>query len=544
VKSVDFNVCNVGTSELYVTNVVLQAPNAAFTIVPPPPGGFPLPLSPDFCHTVEVRCDPTAAGLTTATVQIESSDPLNAIVTNPVLTCTGAVPAAQVSPDPLSFGNVPTTPVGGEEGFKDLSLKVRNTGTSLLRVTSIASVGGNAADFTVLTPAPGFPTLVAAGAEFDFQIRCNPSASGLRSTTLRVTSNSGGLAGTTTDVAANCTGTVPDIRITGNASFGNVCAEDDATRTISVCNVGISNLAVTGAFFDPPCPDFTLVNPPFPAPVSHDFCIDLAIQFTPTSAGPKSCTLVITTNDPDMPMVSVPVTGNTPGVSIDVPPSQAFLPEVIQSVGSCQSALPFPISNKSASCNLTINSIVIGGTNAGDFGLSGLPSSPIVLEPGHIAGEGALKTVFAPTALDRDRLGTLTVTYVSDPITGATAQVTRDLCGEGVRTGARVLVRAAGVPVANVERLHLQRIQANRNRQIVDTVDNARDLPLQTVTPAGVCSPFQFHREYSTVSNPIQLAPGSYQVTATAIVNGKRQTKTVAFDVSTCDFNPTIVVEF
>jgi hypothetical protein len=98
--------------------------------------------------------------------------------------------------------------------------------------------------------------------------------------------------------------------------------------------------------------------------------------------------------------------------------------------------------------------------------------------------------------------------------------------------------------VANVERLHLQRIQANRNRTLVDTVDNARDLPLQTVNPAGVCSPFQFHREYGTVSNPIQLAPGSYQVTATAVVDGKRQTKTVAFDVSTCDFNPTIVVEF
>jgi hypothetical protein len=46
------------------------------------------------------------------------------------------------------------------------------------------------------------------------------------------------------------------------------------------------------------------------------------------------------------------------------------------------------------------------------------------------------------------------------------------------------------------------------------------------------------------VSNPIQLAPGSYQVTVTAIVNGKRTKKSVGFDVSTCDFNPTIVVNF
>ena len=38
--------------------------------------------------------------------------------------------------------------------------------------------------------------------------------------------------------------------------------------------------------------------------------------------------------------------------------------------------------------------------------------------------------------------------------------------------------------------------------------------------------------------------PGSYQVTASAIINGKRKSLTVGFDVSTCDFNPTVVVNF
>jgi hypothetical protein len=46
------------------------------------------------------------------------------------------------------------------------------------------------------------------------------------------------------------------------------------------------------------------------------------------------------------------------------------------------------------------------------------------------------------------------------------------------------------------------------------------------------------------VSNPIQLLPGSYQVTVTAIVNGKRETQVVAFNVDTCDFNPTVIVDF
>ncbi len=534
-RSLDFNVCNVGVSDLFVTNVVLQAANAAFTVVPPPPGGFPLPVSHDFCHTIEVRCDPGASGLTTAAIQLESTDPLNAVVLQPALRCTGAVPAAQVSPNPLSFGNVPTNPVGGEIGVKDLSLKVRNTGSSNLQVTGIAATGGNAGDFTVLTPVPGFPTIVGAGAEFDFQVRCDPSAAGGRTTTLRVTSNDA-----TRDVGADCVGTVPDIRVTGSTEFGEVCAAG-AEKQVSVCNVGPSNLAVTGAAVD--CPDFTLVNNPFPATVSPDSCVDLTVQFTPTSAGSKTCNVTITSNDPDTPAVVLTVHANTPAGSIDVAGDQSFLPEVIQTAGVCTTAKPFPISNTGA-CNLNITNITTGGTNASDFALSGRPSFPIILEPGHVAGEGALKTVFGPTALDRDRLGTVTVTYETDPITHATAMVTRNLCGEGVLTGARVLVRAGGVPLGQVERIHLQRINANRNKEQLDTQDVAKDLALQTVTPALPCGEVQFHREYGTVDNPVQLLPGSYQVTAAAIVGGKRQQKTVGFDVTTCDFNPTVIVDF
>jgi hypothetical protein len=97
-----------------------------------------------------------------------------------------------------------------------------------------------------------------------------------------------------------------------------------------------------------------------------------------------------------------------------------------------------------------------------------------------------------------------------------------------------------------VESIKIGRINANRNKNNVDTVDNARDLPLITFTyPAGsACTQFQYHREYGTASNSIQLLPGSYTVTATAIINGKRKSKTVAFDVQTCDFNPTVLVDF
>jgi hypothetical protein len=40
------------------------------------------------------------------------------------------------------------------------------------------------------------------------------------------------------------------------------------------------------------------------------------------------------------------------------------------------------------------------------------------------------------------------------------------------------------------------------------------------------------------------LAPGSYTVTATVTIGKKKSTKTVAFDASTCTFNPTVIVDF
>jgi len=40
------------------------------------------------------------------------------------------------------------------------------------------------------------------------------------------------------------------------------------------------------------------------------------------------------------------------------------------------------------------------------------------------------------------------------------------------------------------------------------------------------------------------LLAGSYQLTVTAVINGKHKTIVVGFDVSTCDFNPSIVVDF
>lgn len=518
---------NTGSGDLIVMSVAVQAGGSPDITVDPLPQ-TPVFVSADAHVDFTVRCEPTSPGLKTATIRILTND--TATPTQDIVyTCTGGQrDIGTFIADSGKFGDV------CRGSFKDLDLSINNRGICDLNVTAITSAS---AEFQPV-PAPDFPLVVHGGDTLATPIRFAPTSLGLKAAAITVSSNDPDSPSTQITVSGN----VPagDVRVTGSTEFGDVCAETLAEKAVSVCNVGKCDLAVTGVAFDPLCADFALINSPFPAAVSPDSCAQVMVRFTPTSSGPKACSLVIGTDDPDMPTTTLTVHANTPPASIDVPPDLGFSPEVIQSIGACTTAAPFPVSN-TGKCDLKITSL---GENSIDYALTGLPSFPIILLPGHVVGDGALGAVFAPTALDRDLPGTLSVTYVSDPVTGATTTVTRQLCGEGVNTGARVLVTVGGNPVPMVAKIQLQRINANRNKKILDTQDVVRNAALMTVQPAPPCPEFQFHREYGTVSNPVQLLPGSYQVTASVVVNGKRMTKTVGFNVDTCDFNPNIVIDF
>jgi len=462
-------------------------------------------------------------------VAIPSNDPLTPTNTNVKGFGSGIVPAiATFIADAGDFGDVC---VGS---YRDMNLTINNPGNCTLIISNITSLSTQ-----FLVPVVmNYPITIHPGDSVAVPIRFQPTSLGAKSGTISIRGNIPQVTSWPVSVSGNAPS--GDVRVTGSTDFGEVCYGGVNEKTISLCNVGKCDLLVSSVAFVPNCQDFVLVNNPFPAVVSHDSCVDLVIRFTPTSCGPKSCNLRIVTDDPDTPVINLTVTASTPCASIDVPPDLAFPPTVISSMGPCQSLKPFPISN-TGTCPLVITNISISGPEAGDYSFVGLPSFPIILEPGHIVGGGDLQVAFSPAAIDRDREATITVTYVTDPVAGTTSSVTRKLCGEGVHTGARVLVMVGGIPIANVEKIQLQRINANRNKNLLDTHDVTQDAPLTTVVPDAPCPPFQYHREYGTVSNPIQLLAGSYQLTVSAIVNGKRKNQTVGFDVSTCDFNPTIV---
>lgn len=518
--------CNTGSENLEVSGVASSDPQFLVVV---PSSGYPVVVSPDFCFPFQARFTPGGAGPASATftVSTTSADPI----------CSAEVQAAgegivsnlvTVIADNGDFGDV----CRGEFGYLDLILS--NSGGCDLEITNITSSSANFAVSDVVV----FPLVVGPGGFIFVPIRFAPTTLGVKNGMITIVSNDP----PNRQVAVR--GNVPpgDIRVTGSTDFGDVCAGAQATEDVSVCNVGECNLNVSSVAFVGACPDFTLVNNPFPAPVSPDSCESVTIRFTPTTCGAKSCTLQISSDDPDAPTVDLTLTANTPCNDIDVSPDQCFAQTVIQSVGACKSLVPFPISNK-GSCPIVIPSIALSGADSGAYLFSGLPSFPINLQPGHVVGDGAFQIGFAPLGLARDTLASIDVTYEIDPVTHSTTTVTRTLNGEGVRTGARVLVTHNNVAIPLVSKVMIQRITGNRNKPNVDTVDNARDLQPITITPAVPCGSFQYHKEYGTVSNSIQLLPGSYQITASAFVNNKKLTKTIGFDVSTCTFNANIVIE-
>ncbi len=338
-------------------------------------------------------------------------------------------------------------------------------------------------------------------------------------------------------------GAVSQIQVPSGVAFGSICDGIIGRSTLKVCNTGNGNLSVNPIISSNPKFAVTTPSGGYPVVISPDFCFPFEVTFTPTGVGPQTGTLTIPTDDPSTPTVTVQATGQSGAGALGLSPNQRFVPTVIQSLGTCQSSKPFVISN-TGTCDLTITNVALGGPNASDYFLSGLPAFPIILEPGHEVGSGGLKAVFAPTASARERTANITVTFVSDPTTGATSSQSRDLCGEGVRTGARVLVTHGGVPMPQVHEIELKRFGGAFG--FSNEVDEVKNVPLQTVTatPGTACASFQFHREWGAVSNPAQLVPGVYQLKVEATIAGKEERKVIWFSVDTCGFDGTIVIDF
>ena len=349
-------------------------------------------------------------------------------------------------------------------------------------------------------------------------------------------------------VSMSCAAPSGTINVTGSGNFGTAtCSSGTPPQTLQINNVGTCNLDVTSVALNAGCVDFTLVNPgEFPTMISPDSGLPVQVEFTPTSAGPKSCTLTITSSDPANPTVSIPLSGNTMTgtASLQLPGAINFPPTLIQQDGACPDQIGVPVTNAGL-CPVEIDSVTLTQSSVPpDYSLTGLPGLPVLLATGDQLGAGDLDLIFEPFTLSRTSTGTVNVTFVNDPITGTTLTDTVPFCGEAVNRGMRVLVTEGGVPVAGVKKISLQSAfgptQPQGNFFTHQTIKNA---PLQTfVDCAG--DTISYHAEFGGITNTKQLKVGEYRVKVELKVGKKTKTKIVRVNMGECTFTPNVVVAF
>lgn len=186
-QQLSIELSNTGDAPLTLSTAQLSGPDAAsFSST----SSIPLTLDPGTSASLVVGCAPTGTpGLRSATLSLSSDDPalptLNyALSCNAVAAPTPGFASDPVAPGPLDFGQAL---VGGS---RDRSLSFFEIGGASLTISALSLGGLNPGDFSLVGWNGNDPiTIPDGGAPIDLGLRCTPSAPGLRTATLSMSTN-------------------------------------------------------------------------------------------------------------------------------------------------------------------------------------------------------------------------------------------------------------------------------------------------------------------------------------------------------------------
>ena len=228
-----------------------------------------------------------------------SNDP-GAPVLDLMATGTGGVATAELAiADVGDFGEVCLG------SFVDRDLVINNSGTCPLRITAITS--SSPVFFVPLVIS--FPLVVSAGGSITVPLRFQPTALGNAAAGISVFSND-----PASPAQVQVRGTAPPPRlvlsIADHGDFCHTCVGDCNDKPLILSNSGRCKLTVTGISSSSGeflVPDVII----FPLVIAAGSAVSLMLRFQPTSFGPKSATITITSDDPAGP-ATLAVSGFVP----------------------------------------------------------------------------------------------------------------------------------------------------------------------------------------------------------------------------------------
>jgi hypothetical protein len=282
---------NAGDETLRITAITSSSPN----FLVPQVLTYPMELGPGDDVEVEIRFRPSSPGSASAVITVVCDDEVG----KHRIKVHGTAPTSRLSllVHP-SFGDVC---VGSQS---DQTLVLNNSGRCPVTVTGITSSNP---DFR-LPEILFFPLLVAPGAALDVPVRFAPTRLGGSSAVVTVTSDD-----PTSPHTVALLGNAPGgrIAVTGSLCFGGVKACCRAERTLTIANVGPCPLHVTSVAFTRALPFWRLVNNPFPATLAPGASLGVVVRYKATEKSPVAEQIVVTSDDPDRPTVTLDVMAYT-----------------------------------------------------------------------------------------------------------------------------------------------------------------------------------------------------------------------------------------
>jgi uncharacterized protein (TIGR03437 family) len=211
-----------------------------------------------------------------------------------------AGPAIDIAPASLDFG---TVAIGQS---KDLPLTIRNTGGGMLNVSAMAT---GDVQFTIAVSPPPFS--VPAGGMQTVTIRFAPGWVGPQLAYLTISSDDPAKSRTTVTLTGSGAplSQAPKIVVElDSLDFGAVVLGRSMDRPFVIRNYGGATLDVSAITTS--SPQYTVYLPPTPFSILTGQVKGVVLRFIPAAVGPQPASLIIVSNDPATPRLTLPMTGS------------------------------------------------------------------------------------------------------------------------------------------------------------------------------------------------------------------------------------------
>lgn len=216
------------------------------------------------------------------------------------------VPGLRVTPNPIDFGYV----AEGRGGKRKLQITNQGSGTATLEVQSVQLLPEASEHFSFTTPFAGPVTLAPVSTNLDaiitLEVQFHPRSSLLHNAEVLVVTNHGEVR---VPLSGNAQ-TPPSIQVAPESlSLGQVPLGTTNTAPITIVNSGGAPLEVSYSWGGAnPTTDLFAIPSVLPKIEAGKY-LELQVALTATALGPINGLLIIESNDPSRPSLTIPITG-------------------------------------------------------------------------------------------------------------------------------------------------------------------------------------------------------------------------------------------